>query len=527
MRPRVPGALEASCLALLSLAFYLVAARILGPAPGELASLSLAADAGALLTPGSPGSLPGRLALSGAGTTLIPSVLGGALGASIARAGFDALTALRLGAVLPSALVPAIVFALARPGLGPGYALLAGSLVLLTPRGAVACVTLGGDGPLAAFWWATIWAHQRAARGRWGWALAAGAFFGVALSLGAVSLLLLPVLIADHALTHRASAARLARRGWFPAPLSAVAAGSLGLLVAAAMNPPLWRLSGDRLRELLVGAASPQVGPGLWEGDSPLIEAIPRAHGAAMLLLGLPAFASVAAVAGLALAAWSAWQRRQVERQGRGLDLSRNGQDDPPLLALLSLGVLLLWPLVCPPALARFPGRWFVMVPGAAWLAAWGTRRVSESLGALGPARARWARLGLISPLVAAVLSAGQLGGASAGYPWLAGGPWRAASSARAPLHDGTPLGALAGALDRAAPAGTLRLHAPGFVQADLDALRRLGRLRARVTLVPWAEEADAALLTGRAAGWPGGPVLGRVQWDGQPVLTLLGRPGG
>jgi hypothetical protein len=519
MGPRAAEALEVSCLLLASLGLYLVAARVLGLAPGELSQLTLAADSAALLAPGGGRSAPGGLGLAPVGVTLIPSVLGGVLAGPLGRWGVDAMTALRLGVVLPSALIPALVYALARPRLGPFHALLAGSLVLLTPRGAVACATLGGDGPLAAFWWATLWAHQRSARGRWGWALAAGLFFGVALSLGSIALLLLPVLLLDHALDHRASAARLARRGLFSAPLSAVAAGSLGLLVAAAMTPALWRQPLEHLLDLLVVAASPQVGPGLWGGDSPLVEAIPRGHGAAMLLLGLPSFASVAAVAGLVLLGREWWRRRGT--------LSGKEESDHPTLALLSLAALLLWPLVCPPALARFPGRWFVMVPGAAWLAAWGARRVSRGLAALGPVRARWARLALLSPLLAAVLSAGQIGGASAGYPWLAGGPWRAASAARVPLHDGTPLGALAGALDRAAPGGELRLYAPGFTPADLDTLRRLGRLRTRVTLVPWLADADAALLTGRATGWPGGPVLGRVRWDGQPILTLIGRPRG
>lgn len=502
---------------LLALGLYLGAARVLGPAPGEAAQLSLVSGSAALLAPGAGGSLVGRLSLSAGGVTLIPSVLGGALSGPLVRSGVDMLLALRLGVVLPSALIPALVYALARPALGPGFALLAGSLVLLTPRGAEACATLGGDGPLAAFWWATIWAHQRATRGRWGWALAAGVFFGVALSLGAVALLLLPVLLADHALSHRGSTERLARRGLFSAPLSAVAAASIGPLVVAAMTPALWGLAGDRLRDLLVAAASPQVGPGLWEGDSPLIEGIPRGHGAAMLLLGLPSFASVAAVAGLVLAAFAA-------RRGAGLE-NRKVYKEYPVLAMLSLTVLLLWPLVCPPALARFPGRWFVMVPGAAWLAAWGARLVSASLAGLGP-RAGVVRLALLSPLLASVLSAGQLGGVSAGFPWLAGGPWRAASSVRVPLHDGSPLGALAGALDRAAKGGELRLHAPGFTQSEVDQLRQLGRIRARVTLVNWPDDADAALLSGDAAGWPDGVVLGQVRWDGQRLLTLLGRQG-
>src|SRR6185312_1956825 len=111
-----------------------------------------------------------------------------------------------------------------------------------------------------------------------------------------------------------------------------------------------------------VAAASPQVAPGLWEGDNPLVEAIPRAHGAALLLLSLPSFASVAAVAGLALSGFAVWQNRdklsgnhRFAFRNENLNESPNekGSSGYPTLALLSLGALLLWPLVCPPALAR------------------------------------------------------------------------------------------------------------------------------------------------------------------------------
>jgi hypothetical protein len=227
------------------------------------------------------------------------------------------------------------------------------------------------------------------------------------------------------------------------------------------------------------------------------------------MLASLPSLTAVAALVGLAFVALRAWRADRVS-----LELS--------LAASLAVAIL-AWPIVCPPALMAFPGHWALALPYVGALAAFGVGVVREALAERFPAfDSRAFREGAaLSVLLPALASSMSPSTASASFPLLSGGTRHAAKAHAMPLHDATPLGALAPAIDAAAHDGS-SVYAPDVPADVLDWMARLGvHLRA----TPTAPSADVLLLTGDAAAGAGHPaVSASVTREGQDVLTLIRR---
>jgi hypothetical protein len=276
------------------------------------------------------------------------------------------------------------------------------------------------------------------------------------------------------------------------------------------LTPALWRFSGAALRELLVAAASPEVLPGLWAGDEVAPDTVPRFHTLATLLTALPTGTALLAFAGL-------WRLR-------GGSLRRR-----PDLALAAATLLVFgaWPLLCPPGLGRFPGRFAVLVPAAALLAARGLAWLWEGPAARLPWPPRWRAILLAGALLPAPVLACTAGAPalSSDFSWLTGGPWRPARWGPEPLQDGSTLGALLPAINDAGP-GLLRVYAPEIPSASWKLLHARGRLRHPVQPEGRQDRADLAVLPGGRPAAPGFRRVAAVRRDGVDLLILWRRGG-
>lgn len=509
MPPRSSRAdvLVGAALYLLALLVLGAAARSLGVTAGEPPHLAAASEALSLLA--SPGGLVERLSPAGLRVSSLGSLLGAWMSLVLHRGGDgpvrDALLSLRLGPALLSAAVAPVLYAVALPAFGRRLAVVAVLLAILVPRAVVQGAQLGGDGPWVALLWAGLLAHLRS-RGRLDLGLLSGLLLSLALSLSWSALLALPLLLLHHALAEPEPSRRLAPRGLFSAPLSAVAFVAFMPVGLSLGLPGLWKPTGERLRDLLVSAASPRIDPGLWGGLPPMPDTVPRGYAGTMLLLSLPTLTAALALLGLLLFL-----------RDRGAPRRR-----PELLvAALAILVFLGWPLLRPPALGKFPDPFLPMVPACALLAAHALSVLLRWLQAR--AAPPWSFAAVAScclawPLADTLLAPASL---SASFPAACGGARVAAASRRVPLHDGSPLGAFAPVINRA---GAARVFSPDLSSEVWEAMHRHGRLASAVRPVAVADAADLLVLTGDAAPPEGFRRLAAVRRDGQNILTLWGR---
>lgn len=409
----------------------------------------------------------------------------------------DRLTDARLPVVAASALLPVAAYALLRGAFSRPVAAAGAALCVLAPRGVVELVTVGGDGPVAA-WIAVALALHHAASRRdappWLGALSAAAL-GLAASGSLVALWALPVMMADHALSSPTTTREDASRGLWPVPTAVALAPIVGVAVYVAADRALWAHPLDRVRDVLVAAGSPDIARGTWRGEAPMPDTLPRGHAAASLLLALPSATAVLAVVG-ALAGL---------RPPRPRALS---------LSMLAIAVFIGHPLVVPPALGRFPGRFTLALPFVAVAATFGAAVLGRA--ASRATKTEWAPLALA---VALALSAFIAPPASltACFPGLAGGASRARRGERVPFVDGTEVGGLLGTID-ALGLDDVTVFSPGVSSDTWEAYRRLGRLRTRVRAVGSLPLARISVDDGRLT-------LGRphatLRRDGEVVAVL------
>ncbi len=407
----------------------------------------------------------------------------------------DRLTDARLPVVATSALLPVAAYALLRSDFSRPIAALGAALAILAPRATIELVARGGDGPVAAWLAVAMTLHLASRPGASPWlgALAAAAV-GAAASWSLVALWALPVMALEHLMTTWADARRQLSSGRASLPASVALAPVVGVVVYVALDRALWAHPFDRARELLVAAGAPEIARGVWRGEAPMPDTIPRGHAAASLLLALPSATSVLAIVG-------ALSATRIKR--RALTSS-----------LIAIVVLIGHPLIVPPMLGRFPGRYALALPFVAVAATWGAvllgRAASRWLGATWPPLALTCALAL-APFVAPPASL------SACFPALMGGAARAKRGAIVPFSDGTESGGLLGAID-ALGLGDAAVFAPTIPAESWEAYRRFGRLRTRVHAVGSLPRARISIDDGSLS-------LGRtratLRRDGQIVAVL------
>jgi hypothetical protein len=279
-------------------------------------------------------------------------------------------------------------------------------------------------------------------------------------------------------------------------------------LAAWLLTPSLRGLSGDALRAWLVAAASPSVRPGLWAGEDVEPATIPRLHTLLGLATALPSMTLLLAALGL----WKFHEDRPRRR---------------PDLALAALTLLFFggWPLLCPPGLGRFPGRFALLVPAAALLAGRGLRWFWEGPGSRLPWPAAWRALVLGSALLSAPLLACLQGATlSADFSWITGGLWRVRAMGPEVPYDGSALGALLPALERSR-GGVITVHAPEVPAPVWSHLHRHGWLRHPVKSSP-RYEAELQILPSGARPEEGFELVATSYRDRQPLQRLWKRVG-
>lgn len=465
----------AGALYVLSWATLAFVGRSLGVAAGEADALEAALGAARAL-----GHLVGAAptttigpAAPGAATPIGPAAIAAGLGLLVGGRSTDALTAMRLGLATITALAPPLVFLLARRAIGAGPAALAALLTLFHPRWLLGASALHGEGVLAAGIMATLWAYARLlewpVRRR---AAPLGLAFGAALLASPVALMLPAAVVMQGAWP-----ASLLRTGrvdsrWKRLALALVAMGLgagllLGLQIAAAralgLSPLLWAAERSTPRP-----GTPTLG---------------TAQALALPWICAPASTAVLGLAGAATFLWLAWRFPARAR---------------PLVATAAVGAFLAarpltWP--APHAL----GLDGALPPIVGVFAALGVRAVGSALAArTAGERGRSLRVVALALVLGGPWWASLAGPAtlSASYSTLAGGPGRVARSGALPLHDGSPLGGLAEAIDGLGR-DDLAVYAPGVPDEIWAWMHRLGRLRTRVYGVPDRARAEIEVATG------------------------------
>ncbi len=487
---RAPGhrvvAAALYALAWVTLAFV---GRSLGVAAGEGdaigAALAAAHALGGATPPLPPAGGPPPASISAAAAAL-GWLLGGRL--------VDGLTALRLGLAALTALAPPFVFLLARRSLGPAPAVLAALLTLFHPRWLLGASTLHGEGAFAALAVATLWAYDRfLVRPGRGPAAALGLAFGAAFVSSPAALMLPAAVVMQGAWPSANTHAprengHWKRLGFALAAMAVGALGALGFFAAAAralrLAPVLW--------------ASERGAP---PAGTPTLS---TAQALALPWVSAPASTAVLAIAGAASFVWLAWRHPARAR---------------PLVAAAAVAAFLATRPLTWPGPHAF-GREGALMPLVGLFAALGAQSVALALrGRPRPFartpdyRAIVFALALAGPWWASLHAPATL---SASFSSLAGGPARAAHARSLPLHDGSPVGGLAGALE-ALDRPELLAYAPEVPADAWVWMRLLGRLRTRVRPAPDPGRADVEVRTG------GEPPTGAVALvrDGQAVVSL------
>ena len=500
----VPALLYAASFALL-----VATARMVGVTLHEPPRLAAATDAATLFSPAGKlvavwaTRLDGALA-RGNPSPLAPTLLGGYVWAILARpphAMIDPLLSLRLGAIALSAAIPPLVHAMTRPWLGRSLALVAAALSVLGPRVLIDGATLSGDGPAVALALGALASYlasieRRDAR----WGVGSAALLGLAAAVSTSTVLLVPVLAIHFAFERQHATARLARIGYAPLPIALVALPLVGPFAFLIAQPFLLSHTVERLRDVAIRALSPTLGPGIWGGLPPSMDAIPRTHATASLLIALPSTTVILAVVGMI-----ACGRLPVDRFADGGTRAR--------LALLSAAAVTCWPLIAPSGFLSFPSHWALAVPFVAMLAALGVGVVARA------ARDDARRAAILAvPVGIALMTSLPSTSLGAAFPVLVG----TSRGSRSALHDASPAAGLTAAID-ALRSDSVVVFSPD-VPADVwEWTHRLGRMRTLVTTAPTEAAASLLVLTGEPRG-RGGTIVAEVKRDGVPVLTLLKR---
>ncbi|HEU4405878.1 MAG TPA: glycosyltransferase family 39 protein [Polyangiaceae bacterium] len=447
----------AGALYVLSWATLAFVGRSLGVAAGEGGAIAASVSAARAL--GGPLGVA-RAAFEpavGPPTSAAPPVLSAALGLLLGGGALDGLTALRLGLASLTALAPPLVFLLARRPLGPAAAVLAALLTLFHPRWLLSAAELHGEGALAAFVMATLWAYDRFLdRPGRGPAAALGLAFGLAFVTSPAALMLPAAVVMQGAWPTTSFRRLFPDRRWKRLG-QAMAAMAAGASACAALHAALARALGPAT---LLWASERVAAP-----SAPTLSA-----GRALALPWLSAPASTAVLALLGLATFGRLASRYPARAR-------------PLVASAAMTALLSTrPFTWPGQQAL--GREGVLIPLLALFAALGARSVAAALAAR-PGRAHRApalralafALALAGPFWASLRSPATL---SATFSELAGGARLAARARAMPLHDGSPIGGLAPAIDGLGR-DELAAHAPSVTPEAWVWMHRLGRLRTRV----------------------------------------------
>ncbi|MEB2313764.1 MAG: hypothetical protein OZ921_05615 [Sorangiineae bacterium] len=428
---------------------------------------------------------------------------------SVGRLGLlDPLTSARLPWIALAALGPALVVVAARRSLGRAPALLAGVLLLVTPRWLHAASMGADSAALASAWWLVIAACLRSLSGRPRFASVALAL-GAALSVSLAALWVVPLVVAHHLFARRELSRRLARRGRQPWPAPLVGALALAPVFVYGLNPALWGAKPLELVAWVLAPLAPERAPTLYAGKL-VGESVPLGFGPLWLTLSLPAVLLAGALLGLVVFAHRTLARRYA------LGALRPPPDRTALGGLVALGLAAtaLGPALAPEPLVVLPPRIELALPFVAIAAAAGLERASVSL--LGPARWRFGAAGVAGVLLALTLRAPRT--ASASFDALTGGARAVVLHSWLPAGDGSELGVLAPTLDRL-PEDEVTLSADSVPAALWDALTRAGRLRLRVRVVP----SGGALVLSRGAARDGDP-LATVTRDGATLWTLSRR---
>lgn len=423
-----------------------------------------------------------------------PSVLGAALGLLVGGGALDGLTALRLGLAVLTSLAPPLLFLLARRSLGTSAAVLAALLTLFHPRWLLAASELHGEGALATLVIATLWAYDRfAERPRRGSAALLGLAFGLALVTSPAALML-PAAVVMQGAWPSTPPRRLRPDDRWRRLGQALAAMALGAALALALHAALAHALGPSVL--------------LWASErvavAPLTPSLSAGRALALPWLSAPTSTAVLALVGLTAFVRLAWRYPTRAR---------------PLVAAAATAIFLATrPLTWPGP--QTLGREGVLMPLVGLFAALGARGVAAALTArTGQARraptfyALAFTIALAGPFWASLRSPATL---SAAFSAFAGGARRVAHSGALPLHDGSPLGGLAAAIDGLGR-DELSAHAPSVPGEAWAWMHRLGRLRTRVRPAEGLARADLEV---RSGGEPpeGSAALFR---DGQAVVSV------
>jgi hypothetical protein len=426
----------------------------------------------------------------------VPALLSRMGAAAAGRLGLPGLhlAGHRLASVAAGALLAALLAVLAQGLAGPAAGVLAPAMLLSAPRLLLPLLQAGPRALGAAFFLAAALAFRRGAAGRrimgrFSAAIAAGAFFGLALAVQLEALGLLAAAFVHAVLCPILRAFRPtlppgdARGPPSARPRTSVtgvfAMALLGPVVAAALWPFLWP---DPLHR---GAAALAAIP----GNAPVLF-LGRMLGPGRPPWGEPAILTALALPATLVLAFAGGLLHTLARLWRAL---RGG---PGLSDELFLLLVALVPLAAAQAglVSRGPGLgpWMSTFP---ILAALGARAILSAARALWPKRAGALALVLsvaaLSPGVAAAVRAYPEFGASWGE--LAGGTPGAATLGL-PRHDGEATGSLLPQLFAHARPGA-RVHWANVPPAALAIYAEDGRIRTDLAAAATPEEADLVVV--------------------------------
>ena len=336
------------------------------------------------------------------------------------------------------------------------------------------------DVPITAMWLLVAYCYHRSVViGGWGWALAAGVAFGLALDTKHNSWFLPFAVVAHGALARGGRWRRDLATGNIPVPLALPMMAVVGPLVFVGLWPHVWYDTAARLAAYVQFHTGHDYYNIEYLGVTHWRPPFPRSYAWVMTAATVPAIT-------LALAAVGAVIGAREHRRARSVAL------------LWGLGVLVNYAPWLSPGTPIFGGtkHWMAAYPFLALFAGVGFDWIGTTLAAAAPgARRRWVAVAAGAAVVAAPL-----------VETLRAHPW--GLSAYTPLVGGTPGGAtlglnrgfwgyttgsVVGLLNERVPrGGTVFIHDTAWESWRM--LQRDGRLRADIRGVLSLEGADAAI---------------------------------
>jgi hypothetical protein len=235
-------------------------------------------------------------------------------------------------------------------------------------------------------------------------------------------------------------------------------------IVTLMAQPGLLRLSGPQAAEWFLASLAPSIEPTLYRTKVvSTVADVPAGYALRWVFATTPALVLLLAVLGAAALARSAITGKERPRGAIG--------------ALCSLGLLaaLVWPMIAPNVLTRFPPRAEAALPFLAILAAVAVEEMTTRLVAH-----RWqSAAALVAGL--SLVTYGLLGlpTASASFGLFGGGARGALAERSFPVGDGSEAAVLARAIDLAG-APRAALDSPDVPRSYLAFLHQSGRLRTR-----------------------------------------------